>query len=29
MNGFEPPHGRFALKWRFLAAYDATESGGC
>jgi hypothetical protein len=29
MNGFDPPHGRFGLKWRFLPAYDALESGGC
>jgi hypothetical protein len=29
MNGFDPPHGRFGLKWRFLPAYDASESGGC
>jgi hypothetical protein len=29
MNGFDPPHGRFGLKWRFLPAYDASEIGGC
>jgi hypothetical protein len=29
MNAFDPPHGRFSLKWRFLPAYDALESGGC
>lgn len=28
MNGFDPPHGRFGLKWRFLPPYDAMESGG-
>ena len=29
MNGYDPPHGRFGLKWRFLPAYDAVEGGGC
>ena len=29
MNGFDPPHGRFGLRWRFLPAYDAVESSGC
>ena len=29
MNGFDPPHGRFGFKWRFLPAYDALENGGC
>ena len=29
MNGFDPPHGQFGLRWRFLPAYDAVESGGC
>lgn len=29
MNGFDQPEGRFALRWRFLPAYDAEENGGC
>lgn len=29
MNGFDPPHGRFGFRWRFLPAYDAVENGGC
>jgi hypothetical protein len=29
MNGYDPPNGRFGLRWRFLPAYDAMESGGC
>jgi hypothetical protein len=29
MNGFDPPRGRFGLRWRFLPAYDAGENGGC
>jgi hypothetical protein len=29
MNGYDPPRGRFGLKWRFLPTYDAAESRGC
>jgi hypothetical protein len=29
MNGFDPPHGRFGIGFRFLPPYDALESEGC
>ncbi|HEY0312220.1 MAG TPA: hypothetical protein VGC56_06960 [Allosphingosinicella sp.] len=29
MNGFDPPHGRFGIGFRYLPSYDAAESEGC
>ncbi len=28
-NGFDPPHGRFGLGWRFLPLEDASETSFC
>jgi hypothetical protein len=29
MNAYDPPHGRFGHRWRFLPAHDMGRGGGC